>query len=249
MDLPRFFLPPDQIMPPDVVLRDEDANHAARVLRLRAGDMVFVLDGLGTLYHVRLTSLDKREVRGEIVSQEAATGELAARVTLVQGVPKGEKFDWIIQKATELGVSRIVPVITERTVVRLSSDRGQDKVRRWQAIAKEAAEQCERAKVPEVMPPMDLATWLAEPATEGVLRLACLERHGGIPLARALEVAPSKGYEVIVGPEGGFSSQEADRLIALGARNVSLGSRILRSETASLMALAVISSHLEAART
>lgn len=246
MDLPRFFLPPDQIRETEVVLRDQDANHAARVLRLRPGDMVFALDGAGSLYQVRLTEVDKRETRGEIVAQEAATGELQVPVTLVQGLPKGEKFDWILQKATELGVTRIVPVVTERTVVRLSGDRAHDKVRRWQAIAREAAEQCERAMVPVVEAPVDFASWLKAPLAEGVLRLACLERHGGVPLMRALAGPRPAGYEVVVGPEGGFGPAEADRLIASGARNVTLGSRILRTETASLMALAAIASRLEA---
>lgn len=245
MDLPRFFLPPDQIRAPEVVLLDQDANHVSRVLRMRAGDTVFVLDGAGSLYHVRLTAVDKREARGEILAREAATGELPVGVTLIQGLPKGEKFDWILQKATELGVARIVPVVTERSVVRLSGDRGQDKVRRWQAIAKEAAEQCERARVPVVEAPVDLATWLAQPAADGILRLACLERHGGGSLIRELEGARPAGYELVVGPEGGFGPTEADRLIASGARNVTLGTRILRTETASLMALAVIASHLE----
>lgn len=245
MDLPRFFLPPDQIRAPEVLLKEEDANHVARVLRMREGDAIFVLDGLGTLYHVRLSSVDKRETRGEIVSQEAATGELPVPVTLVQGMPKGEKFDWILQKATELGVARIVPVITERSVVRLSADRSQDKVRRWQAIAKEAAEQCERAKVPVVEAPVELGAWLKAPVPDGVARLACLERQGGVPLARALEGEPAQGYEIVVGPEGGFSPAEVERLVASGARNVSLGGRILRSETASLAALAVMASILE----
>lgn len=245
MDLPRFFLPPDQIAETEVVLREQDANHAARVLRLRPGDMVFALDGRGSLYQVRLTEVDKRETRGAIVAKEAATGELPVPVTLVQGLPKGEKFDWILQKATELGVTRIVPVVTERTVVRLSGDRAQDKVRRWQAIAREAAEQCERAMVPVVDAPVDFASWLKAPLAEGVLRLACLERHGGVPLMRALSEVRPAGYEVVVGPEGGFGPAEADRLIASGAQNVTLGTRILRTETASLMALAAISSHLE----
>lgn len=246
MDLPRFFLPPDQIRAPEVVLTEQDANHVARVLRMRPGDTLFVLDGLGSLYHVRLTEVDRREARGEILSREAATGELPVPVTLVQGMPKGEKFDWILQKATELGIDRIVPVVTERSVVRLSADRSQDKVRRWQAIAREAAEQCERAKVPVVHAPVELATWLQEPATEGVRRLACLERHGGLPLVRALEGDRPRGYEIVVGPEGGFSPAEAERLLASGAQNVSLGGRILRTETASLMAVAVIASRLEA---
>lgn len=245
MDLPRFFLPPDQIRAPEVTLLDQDANHVARVLRMRAGDTLFVLDGAGSLFHVRLTVVDKRETRGEIVSQEAATGELPVPVTLVQGMPKGEKFDWIIQKATELGVARIVPVVTERSVVRLSADRSQDKVRRWQAIAKEAAEQCERAKVPVVEAPLELGAWLKAPAAEGVVRLACLERHGGTPLARVLDGTTAKAYEIVVGPEGGFSPTEVERLVASGARNVSLGSRILRTETASLMAISVIASALE----
>lgn len=243
-DLPRFFLPPTQIRGETLVLLDEDANHAARVLRMREGEPLYVLDGLGTLYHAEVTAIDKREVTCRVTGQEPAGGELEVPLTLVQGLPKGDKFEWIVQKATELGVRRIVPVMTERSVVRIEGARAQDKVRRWQAIAKEAAEQCERALVPTVEAPVPFREWVAQ-APAG-LRLACLEREGRLPLSSALTRSEARhGIELVVGPEGGLSAGEGDALAKSGAIAVTLGPRILRTETASLAALAIVGAALE----
>lgn len=244
MDLPRFFLPPDQIGPDAVRLLDQDAQHAARVLRMAPGDRLYALDGAGALYLAEVTSIARHEVRARILERTAATGELPVPVTLVQGIPKGEKWEWIVQKATELGAARIQPVTTERTVVKLAGDRCEDKLRRWQAIAREAAEQCERAVVPTVGEPTSLRAYLARPRPEGLVRLACLERSEALPLARALESRPA-AVEVVVGPEGGFAPSEAELLLASGALAVTLGARILRAETASLAALAITASRLE----
>ncbi|MNY31204.1 Ribosomal RNA small subunit methyltransferase E [compost metagenome] len=162
-------------------------------------------------------------------------------------MPKGEKFEWIVQKATELGVSRIVPVLTERSVVKLQGDKAQDKVRRWQAIAKEAAEQCERALVPTVEAPVSFRAWLAASPAEAVTRLACLEREGKVPLVKVLAQPLVPGaVELVVGPEGGFTPAEGEALVASGATAVSLGARILRTETASLAALAITGAILDA---
>lgn len=246
MDLPRFFLASEQIQGDRVVIQDPDLHHLVRVLRLRVGDRFFGLDGVGGLLHVELDAIEKHQALGTVVRREAAVGELTIPVTLVQGLPKGDKFEWIVQKATELGASRIVPMLTERTIVKLG-DRAEDKVRRWQAIAKEAAEQCERAKVPLLEPPVAFASWLRRPDSPTTLRLACLERAGTDAIAIALASLPgAAAIEVVVGPEGGFTPTEAEALIEHGARPVSLGKRILRTETASLAALAVVASHLEA---
>lgn len=246
IDLPRFFLPPTQFQGDQLVLLDEDANHAARVLRMKEGDRLYALDGLGTLYHAEVTGVDKRTVTCRITGQEPAGGELPVEVTLVQGLPKGEKFEWIIQKATELGVTRIVPVVTERTVVKIQGDRAQDKVRRWQAIAKEAAEQCERAVVPVVEAPVPFRRWLEGGKAASTLRLACLEREGRLPMARALtSPSPEAAIELVVGPEGGFTPAEGEALVESGAIATTLGPRILRTETASLAALAIVGAALE----
>ncbi|HEY9898122.1 MAG TPA: 16S rRNA (uracil(1498)-N(3))-methyltransferase [Pantanalinema sp.] len=246
-DLPRFFLPPAQFLGETLVLLDEDANHAARVLRMKEGEALYALDGRGMLYHAEVSAIDKRTVTCRVTGKESAGGELGVPVTLVQGLPKGDKFEWIVQKATELGVSRIVPVVTERSVVRLEGDRALDKVRRWQAIAKEAAEQCERALVPTVEIPVPFRSWLAGAQDGPVTRLACLEREGRLPLARAMALhGAHPAIELVVGPEGGLAPAEGEALVASGAIAVTLGPRILRTETASLAALAIVGSALEA---
>lgn len=246
LDLPRFFLPPSQIQGERLVLLDEDANHAARVLRMKEGDRLYALDGQGMLFHAEVTAVEKRSVACRVTGREPAGGELPLPVTLVQGLPKGEKFEWIIQKATELGVSRIVPVVTERTVVKIQGDKAHDKVRRWQAIAKEAAEQCERALVPIVEAPVPFRHWIARPADATVARLACLEREGTLSLAKALALqATPAAIELVVGPEGGFTASEGEALVGSGAHAATLGPRILRTETASLAGLAIVGSLIE----
>lgn len=246
IDLPRFFLPPPQILDEAVEFLEGDASHLQRVLRLTTGDRVYVLDGLGALYLVQLTALEKRAAQGRILSRMDAGGELPVPVTLIQGLPKGEKFDWILQKATELGVSRIQPVSTQRCVVKIAADKSADKLRRWDAIVREAAEQCERAKIPEVAPPCSLADWLGRPQDSSALILACLERADAPSLLQVLRETPRpSAFEVIIGPEGGFTPEESNALENAGAKPVNLGRRILRTETASLAALALISSLLE----
>lgn len=247
IDLPRFFLAPAQIGDETVAFQEADTAHLQRVLRLTTGDRVYVLDGLGAMYLVELTMLEKRSAQGHIVSRLEAGGELPVPITLVQGLPKGEKFDWILQKATELGASRIQPVATMRSIIKISADKSADKLRRWEAIVREAAEQCERARVPEVGSPCTLAEWLRRPPAPGTLKLACLERAHAPGLSQVLRETPrAAAYEVIIGPEGGFTPEESIALEKAGAKPVNLGQRILRTETASLAALALISASLEA---
>lgn len=240
MDAPRFFLPADQIAGVQVRVVGDDLNHLARVLRLGAGDWITVLDGLGGVLSVQLTEVTRHEARGQVARREEATGELPVALSLVQAVIKGERFEWLIQKATELGVARLVPILTERTVVRIDAERGRGKLERWQAIAKQAAEQSERGRQPEILAPLPLHDWLAR--RDAAPMLACLERHDAPLLAQALAALPVGGaLSLVVGPEGGFAPAEKERLLAEGATAVSLGGRILRAETAGLAALAVAS--------
>lgn len=256
-DLPRVFLPPSAFADagqPDsgheaspLTLEGEAFHHLCRVLRLKAGDRLYALDGLGTLYHVTLDEVAKDRAHGRVTASEPAGGEPPVAITLAAAIPKGERWELILQKATELGVSRILPLMTSRTVVQIDPRKAQDKLARWQKIVLEAAEQCERGRVPEVMMPM---TWNAfvkaqASASPGELLLACLERSGE-PLSQVLEAVPQpEAITVLVGPEGGFSSAEADEALAMGAKGISLGSRILRAETASMAVLAMLSYQYE----
>lgn len=254
-DLPRVFLPPVAFADAGVgqaasslTLEGEAFHHLCRVLRLKEGDRLYALDGQGTLYHVTLDAVSKDRATGTVTGSEPAGGEPPVPITLAAAIPKGERWEWILQKATELGVSRILPLMTSRTVVQIDPRKAQDKLARWQKIVLEAAEQCERGRVPEVLPPMTWNAFLKSAAADAAapsLMLACLERAGdAIPQVLAASPRPSS-VTVLVGPEGGFSPQESDEALALGAKGISLGKRILRAETASLAVLAMLAYHYE----
>ena len=248
-DYPRVFLPPAAFAADGpLVLEGEAFHHLCRVLRLKEGDRLYALDGLGMLYHVTLDSVGKSSAEGTITGKEPAGGEPPVPITLAAAIPKGERWEWILQKATELGVTRILPLMTSRTVVQIDPRKAQDKLARWQKIVLEAAEQCERGRVPEVLPPMTWNAFVKSSGPEAVARgalLACLERAGE-PMPRVLESLPTpEALTVLVGPEGGFSPQETDEALAMGAKGISLGSRILRAETASVAVLAMLAYHYE----
>jgi 16S rRNA (uracil1498-N3)-methyltransferase len=256
IDLPRVFLPPAAFAGQaetgqaggSVLLEGEAFHHLCRVLRLKEGDRLFALDGLGSLYHVTLDSVSKDRATGTVTGSEPAGGEPPVPITLAAAIPKGERWEWILQKATELGVSRIQPLMTSRTVVQIDARKAPDKLARWQKIVLEAAEQCERGRVPEVLPPLTWNAFLksaASAAAAPALMLACLERAGEA-MPQVLEASPKPtSITVLVGPEGGFSPQESDEALALGAKGISLGKRILRAETASLAVLAMLAYHYE----
>lgn len=248
-DLPRVFLPP-AVFAADgpIVFEGEAFHHLCRVLRLKEGDALYALDGLGTLYHVTLDAVGKSSAQGHVTDQQPAGGEPPVSITLAAAIPKGERWEWVLQKATELGVSRILPLMTSRTVVQIEPRKAQDKQARWQKIVLEAAEQCERGRVPEVLPPMTWNAFAASAGPEAVqngVLLACLERAGE-PMPHVLARIPTPAaVTVLVGPEGGFSPDETAEALAMGARGISLGTRILRAETASLAVLAMLGYHYE----
>ena len=249
-DLPRVFLPPEAFADGTVTMEGDAVHHLCRVLRLSAGDRLYALDGRGMLFHVTLDAVAKDRAHGTITGSEPARGEPPVPITLAAAIPKGERWEWLLQKATELGVSRIQPLITARTIVQVEPRKAADKLARWQKIVMEAAEQCERACVPAVLPPMTWTAFAAAPPPPGLL-LACLERveHAGASLPALLEAAPPPAaVTVLVGPEGGFSPQEAEAMRALGAEPASLGARILRAETASMAILAMLAYHFELRR-
>jgi len=211
------------------------ANHIARVLRLRENDALTLFDGRGGEYGARITAVRKDAVHVDVQDHRPTERESALNLTLLQGVSRGERMDWVMQKATELGVSRIVPVMTERTVVRLADQQGERKMQHWRAIVVAACEQSGRNRVPEVTAPMgfhetlraldrDTTRVLLSPA--GALRVRDLPR-------------PSK-VTLLIGPEGGLSEHEEHAAVAAGFTQVQLGPRILRTETAALAALAAL---------
>jgi 16S rRNA (uracil1498-N3)-methyltransferase len=210
------------------------AQHVAKSLRLKAGDALVVFDGRGGEYDAAIQRIDRDRVDVKVGAFRDAGRESALQLGLVQGLPEADKMDWIIQKATELGVGWIQPVTCERSVVRLSGDRAARREAHWRRVAIAAAEQCGRTRVPEVRPNLGFLSWLATPAETPRWMLA----PGAEPLA-ARPGVPSP-LELVVGPEGGFSERERQLLEQQQCVGVSLGPRVLRTETAPLAALAAI---------
>lgn len=235
----RFTVDPDRIADGRVAFDRDESRHLAHVLRLRPGDTVIATDGAGRDYTVRLETVGDAAT-GTILGEAARHAESPLAVTLLQGVPKGDRMERIVRAATELGVARVCPVLTERTVVRLEAARWRERARRWQRVAREASKQCGRAIVPAVDAPRPLAEWLPE-AARADLGL-CLWEGARLPLSSALaaqDTSPASAV-VLVGPEGGLAAAEVDLARAHGMVVVGLGTRLLRTETAGPAVLAVL---------
>ena len=234
--LPRFFLEGALRFEVGEVVAIEGAicHQIGRVLRLRSGQRVVLLDGSTGASEAELVEVGPDRTLARILQAAPCAPEPAVAVTLLAAVLKGERQDWLVQKAVELGVGRIVPLLTERGVAIASGA----KPERWRRIAREAAEQCERAVVPEVADPVSLE----EVSWTGAKALACTERDGR-PLPALLADGDSK-LALLVGPEGGWTDAERAWLAERGAIGASLGPRILRAETAALAALSTVMSRL-----
>jgi 16S rRNA (uracil1498-N3)-methyltransferase len=248
----RFTLAPERIDGGHVRFDRDESRHISRVLRLRPGDTVLATDGAGHDYTVRLETVGEAAT-GTVLGVVARAADSALRLTLVQSVPKGDKMELIVRAATELGVARVVPVLTERTIVALEPGRWRERARRWQRVAKEAAKQCGRAVIPPVDAPRPLAEFLAaaEPAE---LRLCFWEsaaqagegagqaRSLGTTLAASLprSLPPDARVLLLVGPEGGLARAEVESARARGFAVVGVGPRILRTETAGPALIAIL---------
>ncbi len=233
----RFTIAPDAVAGGRVTFDESQSRHLARVLRLRAGDTVVATDGAGHDYTVRLDVVAAR-VSGSVVGESAGTGESSLSITLVQGVPKGDKMDAVVRAATELGVDHVRPALTVRTVVRLGASAAVERAARWQRVAREASKQCGRAMVPVVAPPAPLAACL-DAARDTDLAL-CLWEGGGPPLATAWPDTLVRRAAVLVGPEGGLDAAEVEAARQAGWRVVNLGARVLRTETAGPAIIAIL---------
>lgn len=218
-----------------VELSDSAANHVARVLRLPAGAELTLFNSAGGEFSATLREVGKRRVTAEIGAFSAREAESPLAITLAQGIAKGERMDYAIQKATELGVVRVVPVITERCNVRLSDERWEKKRQHWQNIAIGACEQCGRNRIPLIEQPLPLAAWLAQDQNE--LRLT-LEPQA--PASIATITARPTRVGLLIGPEGGLTADELAATRRAGYRSVQLGPRVLRTETAGIAALAIL---------
>ena len=214
-------------------------EHLTRVLRLAAGARVLLFNGDGHDYSATLLDTTRNGARARIEgAQAAAAAESALALTLVQSIARGEKMDWILQKATELGVARIVPVFTARTEVRLDGGRGDKRLAHWHGVICGACEQCGRARLPRLDAPQPLAHWLATAAREG--SLLTLDPQSS---TRVRDLPALSAAQLVIGPEGGLDAADLLLLHAAGAQGLTLGPRVLRTETAGMAALAMLQSH------
>ncbi|HEX3845244.1 MAG TPA: 16S rRNA (uracil(1498)-N(3))-methyltransferase [Steroidobacteraceae bacterium] len=220
-------------------IEGDAANHITRVLRLRPGDPLTLFDGRGGEHEARVGGFRKGAVIVEVGDRSAAAVESPLSLTLAQGVSRGERMDWVVQKATELGVTRIVPVLTERTLVKLDAKQGERKLLHWQGIATAACEQSGRDRIPSVDVPLTLAAFLGGVDTRATRVLLS-------PAAR-LRVAdllrPEGDVVALIGPEGGLAEAEQQAALEAGFVAVRLGPRVLRTETAAVAALTLLQHH------
>ncbi|HOK43983.1 MAG TPA: 16S rRNA (uracil(1498)-N(3))-methyltransferase [Thermoclostridium caenicola] len=238
----RFMVNPGQIGEGVVSIQGSDLKHLSQVLRLGKGDIIQVFDGNGMEYTARLTAIGRDQATAVIMESHPAGTEPCVRLTLYQGLPKMEKMDLIIQKAVELGVYRIVPVLTQRTVVQLDGSSTEKKMARWNRIAVEAAKQCGRACVPEIMNPLTLKEILRGFECPD-LAIALYENEQKKCLKEVLKcynINDIGNIALFIGPEGGFAEEEADAMHQAGIQTASLGNRILRTETAAISGISII---------
>ena len=215
--------------------------HLIKVLRMRAGAKVTLFNGDGFDYTAEITTPKPEAAELRVIKQSPNTSESSLKITLIQALCRGEKMDWVIEKATELGVHRIIPVQTERTEVQLDTERALKRLQHWQRVVISACEQCGRARIPEVLPLNALdaqlaanskadVAWALEPAAPAL----------GLMLAKIREPINLCDIQIAIGPEGGFSERDLAQLSAANFSLISLGSRILRTETAGIVALAIL---------
>jgi 16S rRNA (uracil1498-N3)-methyltransferase len=222
----------------DYRLNEERSHYVGRVLRLRVGDEVVLFNGCGGEFIAVISEVSRAGVLVHVRDQREHEVESPLVIRLIQGVSRGERMDIVMQKATELGVRRITPVVTAHSVVRLDGDKGEKRQAHWMRIAQSACEQCGRNVVPVIDAPQSFQRWLEEPALPDSRRVVL---H---PLARRSlsEPEPREHWQLLVGPEGGLSDGEVDQASAAGFTPCSLGPRVLRTETAALAAIAILQS-------
>ena len=244
----HFFVKPEQISGTEAYIEGPDWNNAANVLRVRPGEQVLLSAGEDWDYLCTVTELDRvsQRVLLKVTEENLDVRELPVRITLYQGLPKSDKMELIIQKAVELGAARIVPVETARCVVKLDRKKAEAKQKRWQSISESAAKQSGRSIIPEVAMPLSYGAALQEAASADV-RLIPYENAEGMERTRRIlsEVRPGQRIAVFIGPEGGFEEKEIRLAEEQGFSAVTLGKRILRTETAGFVVLSLLMAQTE----
>ncbi|MEG0880302.1 MAG: 16S rRNA (uracil(1498)-N(3))-methyltransferase [Janthinobacterium sp.] len=239
--MPRFFCPQPLVAGTTIALPEAVAHHI-QVVRLAPGDLITLFNGEGGEVQASLVAVAKRSVTAEIQAHVAREAELPYAVTLAQALPEASKMDWIIEKAIELGAAGIVPLAAQRCVVRLSAERAEKKLAHWQGIIVAASEQCGRNRLAQLAPLQDFNHWSRQQdLPNNNNKRIILTPRAEQSLADWARHQPPQALTVMVGPEGGFSEAEEKAALAAGAIGLSMGPRILRTETAGLTALATLS--------
>lgn len=245
----RFYAPPENISASLITLSENETHHLMHVLRMTPGQEAFVFDGCGREFRCTFSRLDGSQAQLEIQAALSDVVESPLEIILVQALAKREKFDFVIQKATELGVTSIVPLVTRYSDVRLDDQQKGERVERWRRISLEAAKQCGRRTLVEITTPCTLREFVAElknaEKIPGVAskpdKTLLFSEKGGVPIADAVVAFPPNGrISALVGPEGGWSDDEVDSLKDCGCEPITLGPRVLRTETAALVAITLI---------
>lgn len=245
----RFFLEQDGLKDDKFVISGEDLRHIQKVLRLKVGDDIEVVSKDGKTYLGEIIFMDGSIVRGEIIEAKENNTEPPIKLILIQGIPKGEKMELIIQKATELGISEIWPVNTQRSIVKLEPKKAEQRVIRWQKIAQEAAKQCKRSLIPQIMEIKSLRETLDSINKDDLLIIPWEgEKIRGLKgyLKGNKEYIRDKNNTIyiFIGPEGGIAEEEIEFAIKAGGTPVTLGPRILRTETAGIAVITMVLYHI-----
>lgn len=234
--MPRFYCNLPLATGAIINLPEAVARHV-QVLRMAVNDSIIVFNGGGGQYNARLVSIEKKQVQAELHLFDPLEVEPAYGITLAQALPEGTKMDWIVEKAVELGAAAIQPLAASRSVVRLSAERAAKKMEHWQGVMAAAAEQCGRNRLPHLAEPADFMPWMRQ---QDMHRRILLSPRGTQSLADWARHQPAQALTLIIGPEGGLADAEEELAIAQGAICLSMGARVLRTETAGLAALAAI---------
>lgn len=242
----HFFVTPSQVEGERIYIEGSDVNHMKNVLRMRPGEAVEISDGDNLIYRCVVKGYEEGRAILAIQQRMPVDTELPCRITLFQGLPKQDKMELIVQKAVELGASQVVPVATRRSVVKLDENKAAKKLQRWQQIAESAAKQAGRGYIPQISSVLSYPEALEKAGGLDVL-LIPYELAEGMEEARKVVASIAQGQSVgiIIGPEGGFEKEEVDAAIHQGAKAITLGRRILRTETAGLAILSILMFHLE----
>lgn len=242
----HFFVTPDQVKGDLIFVDGSDVNHMKNVLRMRIGEKVTISDGNNCQYICEISDYEEDEAILHIVEEISTDTELPSKIYLFQGLPKQDKMELIVQKCVELGVYSVIPVATKRCVVKLDDKKAKKKIERWQQIAESAAKQAGRGVIPEVQDVMSFKEALKYAKDLDVV-LIPYELAEGMKETKQIisEIKPGQSVGIFIGPEGGFEREEVETAISEGAKAITLGKRILRTETAGLTTLSVLMFHLE----